>query len=82
MAQNVILQNEKIVLERSRSQVKINVAITILHLKNIDLDTKIIIISALVQRLWSKISFCIMVANVTRSCTSHVQTAQDIFFIY
>ena len=50
--------------------------------KNIDLDTKIVILSALVQKLWSKTSFCIMVVNVTRSRTSHVQIAQDIFFIY
>ena len=43
------------------------------------LDAKIVILSALVQKLWSKTSFCIMVANVTRLRTSHVQTAQDIF---
>ena len=44
-------------------------------LKNIDLDTKIVTLSALVQ----KISFGIMVANVTHLRTSHVQITQDIF---
>ena len=29
--------------------------------------------------LWSKTSFCIMVAKVTHSRTSHVQTAQNDF---
>ena len=43
MAQNVILQKGR-ALERSRSQVKINGIIIILDLKNIDLDTKIIIL--------------------------------------
>ena len=43
MAQNVILQKGH-ALERSRSQVKINGIIIILELKNIDLDTKIIIL--------------------------------------
>ena len=43
------------------------------------LDAKIVILSALVRKLWSKTSFCLMVANVTRSRTSHVQTAQDVF---
>ena len=42
------------------------------------LDTKIVILNALVRKLWSKMSFCIMVANVTHSRTSHVQTAQDV----
>ena len=51
-------------------------------LKNIDLDTKIVILSALVPKLWSKTSFCIMVVNVTRLCTSHVQIAKYIFSIY
>ena len=55
MAQNVILQSRD--LERSRSQVKTNGTIGFLDLKNIDLDTKIIILSALVQKLWSKKSF-------------------------
>ena len=50
-----------------------------LDLKNIDLDEKIIVISALVQRLWLKTFFCIMVANVTHSCMSHIQIAQDVF---
>ena len=58
---------------------KINGTIGFLDLKNIDLDTKIVILSVLVQKLWSKTSFCIMVANVARSRTSHVQIAQDIF---
>ena len=44
-------------LEKSRSQVKTNGTIRFLDLKNIDLDTKIIILSALVQKLWSKTSF-------------------------
>ena len=40
-----------------------------------------VIISALVQTLWSKTSFCIMVASVTCSCMSNVQIAQDIFHL-
>ena len=44
-------------------------------------DTKIVILSAVVQKLWSKTSFCIMVVNVTHSHTSHIQIAQDICFI-
>ena len=40
---------------------------------------QIVILSALVGTLWSKTSFCLMVANVTRLRTSHVQTAQDVF---
>ena len=44
-----------------------------------DLDIKIVILSALVKKLWSKTNFCKMVANVTCSGTSHVQTAEDIF---
>ena len=43
------------------------------------LDAKIVILSALVRKLWSKTSFCIMVANLTRSRTSHVQPAQEVF---
>ena len=78
MAQNVILRKGRD-LERSRSQVKINGIITILDLKNIDLDTKIIILRALVQKLWSKTSFCIMVPNVTRLRTYQAQTTQDVF---
>ena len=50
-----------------------------LTLKNIYLDAKIVILSPLVQKLWSKRSFCIIMANVTCSRTSHVQTAQDVF---
>ena len=34
---------------------------------------------ALVQQLWSKTSFRIMVSNVTHLCMSHTETAQDIF---
>ena len=49
MAQNVILHSCD--LDRSRSQVKINGTIDFLDLKNIDLDTKIFILSALVQKL-------------------------------
>ena len=55
---------------------------SLIDLKNMELDAKIIILSALVQKLRWKTSFCIMVANVTRSHTSHVQTAKDIFKIY
>ena len=62
-----------------KGQGKKNGTIGFLDLKNIDLDTKIVILSALVQKLWSKTSFCIMVVNVTRSRTSHVQITQDIF---
>ena len=69
-------------LERSRSQVKTNGTIGFLDLKNIDLDTKIIILSALVQKLWSTTSFCIMVDNATRSHTSHVSNHSKYFFIY
>ena len=49
-----------------------------LTLKNIDLDTKIIILSALVRKLWSKTSFCIMVDNVTCLHMSLIQTTQAI----
>ena len=47
--------------------------------KNIDLETKIVIASTLVQKLWSKASFFVMVHNVMHSCTSHVQTAKTVF---
>ena len=60
-------------LERSRSYVKTNGTIRFLDLKNIYLGVKIIILSAFVRKLRSKKSFCIMVANVTRLRTSHVQ---------
>ena len=53
-------------LERSRSLGKINGTVSFLDLKNIDLDIKIFVPSALVQTLLSKTSFCIMVANVMR----------------
>ena len=36
---------------------------------------KIVILSALVQKLWSKTEFCKMVDNVKGSGMSHVQTA-------
>ena len=39
---------------------------------------KIVILSALIKKLWSKTSFCTMTENVTRSRMSHVQTAQNI----
>ena len=42
-------------------------------------DAKIVILSALVRKLWSKTSFCLMVTNITHSRTSHVQTAQEVF---
>ena len=60
---------------------KRNGTIRFLDLKNIYLNAKIVILSAsdLVQKLWSKMSFCIMVANVTRSRASHVRIAQDVF---
>ena len=58
-----------------------NGTIRFLDLKNIDLDAKIIVISALVQKLWSKTSFWIMVGNITRSCMSHIQTDQDILIL-
>ena len=38
------------------------------------------LLSAFVQKLWSKILLCIMVADVTHSSTSHIQTTQDIFW--
>ena len=59
---------------------KTNGTMRFIDLENIYLDVKIIILCALLSKLWSKTSFCIMAANVTRSRTSHVQTAQDIFW--
>ena len=47
MAQNVTLQH----LERSKSQIKANSTIGFLDLKNIELDTKIIILSALSSKV-------------------------------
>ena len=38
-------------------------------------------ISALLWKFWSKTSFCIMAANVMHSRMSHVQTAQDFFYL-
>ena len=65
--------------QRSRSYVKANDTTRFLDLKNIDIDPQIINLSALVQTLWSEKSFCKIVANVTHSRTSHVQTTQGIF---
>ena len=42
-----------------------NGTIGCLDLKSIDLDTKIVTLFALVKKLWSKMSFLIMVASVT-----------------
>ena len=55
-----------------------NGTIAFLDLKNIVLDTEIVTLSPLVQKLWSKTSFCIMVANIMRLCTLQVQITQDI----
>ena len=63
-----------------RTYVYISGTIGFLDLKNIDLDAKIVI-STVVQKLWSKTSFRIMVANVAHSCMLHIQTAQDIFIL-
>ena len=68
-------------LERSRSWVKITGTIRFLDVKNMDLDTKIIFQSALVEKLWPKTYFCKMVDNEMRSRICHVQTAQNIFLI-
>ena len=53
MAQNVILQRVYD-LERSRSQVKTDGTIVVLGLKNIDLDIKIVILSALSSKVMVK----------------------------
>ena len=45
-----------------------------LELKNTDLDTKIAILSDLVQKLWSETYFYKMVDNVMCSHMSHIQT--------
>ena len=79
MVQNVILQGHD--LERSRSYFKTNGTIRLFDLKNIDLEAKLIVLSALVQKLWSKTSFCIMVANIMNLLTSHIQIAQDNFYL-
>ena len=42
--------------------------------KTMDLDTKIVIMSGLVQKLWKKTEFCNMMANVTCLDVSHVHT--------
>ena len=54
----------------------------VFDLKNIDLDTKIVILSVLVQKLWSRTPFCTMVAIVMRLGTSHIQTTQNVFLIF
>ena len=77
MAQNVICKGHDLgkvnVMDQNKLHHQINWP------KNMDLDAKVMVISALVQQLWSKASFCIMVANVMHLCMSHIQTAQDIF---
>ena len=55
MAQNIISKSHD--LERFRSEIKINGTIGFLDLKIIDLDTKNVILSALVKKLWSKTYF-------------------------
>ena len=69
-------------LERSRSYVELNGTIRFLDLKHTDLDTQNVILSAVVQKLWSKTYFCKMVADVTHSGTSHIQTTILLFLIY
>ena len=54
----------------------INDTIGFLDLKNIDVETKIVILSALVRKLWSKMSFCIMVDNVKKTCLPVAYIAQ------
>ena len=66
-------------LERLRSLVKTNGTIRFLDHKNIDLDAKNRHPKTLVQKLWSNTSLCIIIANVTCPCTSHIQSNQDIF---
>ena len=41
--------------------------------KNIDIDTKIIILSGLVQNVWSKTCFCNMVASLLSTNQDTVQ---------
>ena len=60
---------------KGQGHIKINSNIGFLYLKIVDLDTKIVILSALVQKLWSKTDFCKMVINVMLSRTSRIQTA-------
>ena len=81
MAPKVILQKvmtSKRSIERSQVKIKWHHRIP-WTLKSIDLDVKIVIFGALDQKLYSKTSFCKIVTNVTRSHTSHGQTAQHIF---
>ena len=66
-------------IERSRALVKMNSIIGFLGHKNIDLDTNMIIQLGLVRKLWQKMCFCKMIANLRHCRTSHVQSAQDIF---
>ena len=51
----------------------------LMHIDAKKIEAKIIILSALLRKLWPKTSFCIMVANVKRLRMSHVQTAYDVF---
>ena len=44
-----------------------------------DLDTKIVILNVLVQKLWPQMSFYKMVTNITRSNMSQVQTIHEHF---
>ena len=58
---------------------KINGTIGFLDLENIDIDIKIVALSALLTKLWPKMSFCKIVANITRSRTLHIQITQVFF---
>ena len=60
--------------------VKRNGTIRFLDHKNTDLDTKIIILSALVQKLWSKMYFCKMMVNVIGLRVSRITSTWGIFF--
>ena len=65
-------------LERSRSYCKINGTIRFLDHTNIDPRHQNRHPKCLVQTLWRKTSFCIMVANINLR-TFHVQRAQNVF---
>ena len=52
-------------------------AIWLLDSKNIVLDTRIIILCALVQKLWPKTCFREMVANIMHPYLANRQTAKD-----
>ena len=77
MTQNVISQGDHDV-GRSRSQFKTNGTTGFLDFKNIQVDTEIVILSALVQKLRSKMSICIMVANIS-VCVRHTFKPIKIF---